>query len=364
MMHRYRRYWSLLAGLLILTPLLVTIFAPPTEVVREGEWRQIAPAPNVPHTWTEVQAIPTETDAYAQDHFGLRTPLIRAQSVIAHQWLDNDNKWAAVGRAGWMFLKSDSMIQQSAGLLVRDDQVDATAHFLADLQHALAAQGTRFLVAMPPNSATIYGDMLPKWARNVARPTEYDRMIADLTALGVPNVDLRPALKASRATGPAVYLKHDTHWSTRGALVGFNTMVVAAGHPDWQLDPAAVLGAPAPRVGGDLARMLGVTKDVTEDTEPLILPPVPPGRAPSVVILGDSFTATDFAPMGQAKHVAVFVMNHQRCAFDWTLVKRLRPAEVWWMPTERFMSCLPGVRPTGWLSPKADVKMSLKQPSP
>jgi alginate O-acetyltransferase complex protein AlgJ len=351
MMRRYRRYWSLLAGLLILAPLLVTLFAPPTEVVREGEWRPIAPAPNVPKNWPDWQALPTVIDAYAQDHFGLRTQMIRAQSIITHKWLDNDGRWAAVGHQGWLFLKSDAMIQQSAGLLVRDAQVDETADFLAALQHALAAQGTRFLVAMPPNSASVYGDMLPKWARNVGRPTEYDRMIADLTARGVPVVDLRPALKASRAEG-AVYLEHDTHWSARGALAGFNATVDAAGHPDWRLDPAASLGPPAPRIGGDLARMLGLTNDVTEDTRPLALPSSAPGGPPTIIILGDSFTATYFQPMGQAKGVVFHIMHHQQCAFDWTLVERIHPTEVWWMPTERFMLCLPGARPISWPLPR------------
>ena len=347
MMRRYRRYWVLLAGMMILAPLLVTVFAPPTEVVREGEWRPIAPPPVIPKNWADWQTLPGVIDAYAQDHFGLRTQMIRAQSIITHKWLDSDGKFAAVGHAGWLFLKSDAMIQQSAGLLIRDTQVDETADFLAALQHALAVQGTRFLVAMPPNSASVYGDMLPKWARNIGRPTEYDRMIADLKARGVPVVDLRPALKASRAAGDA-YLQHDTHWSARGALAGYNATVDAAGHPDWRLDAAAALGPPAPRNGGDLARMLGLTNDVTEDTEPLTFTVQRYGRSaenrhPRRLV----HRLTLYAP-GSCEWRCFMRHASSAMRFRPDLVERIHPTEVWWMPTERFMPVMQGTRPIGW----------------
>ena len=31
--------------------------------------------------------------------------------------------------------------------------------------------------------------------------------------------------------------------------------------------------------------------------------------------------------------------------FDWKAIDKYRPDEVWWMPTERFLICDPGVRP-------------------
>ena len=40
-------------------------------------------------------------------------------------------------------------------------------------------------------------------------------------------------------------------------------------------------------------------------------------------------------------------MSHLVCGFDWNEVEKYRPDEVWWMPTERFLVCLPGVKPKG-----------------
>src|SRR6185437_10850488 len=90
------------------------------------------------------------------------------------------------------------------------------------------------------------------WARNPGRKTEYDLFLSDLAERGVKAVDLRPALKAARSQGK-VYLRHDSHWTPRGAIAGYNAVIEADGHPDWRVDPATALGPPTLVKGGDLA---------------------------------------------------------------------------------------------------------------
>ncbi len=126
---------------------------------------------------------------------------------------------------------------------------------LVRMNDELRARGIRFLVAMPPNAATIYQEDLPLWAQNPGKPTEYDMLLADLAAKGVTAVDLRPAVKAGAGAGPVFYM-HDTHWTFRGALAAYNAVVEADAHPDWRIEPAAALGLLTLRKGGDLARML------------------------------------------------------------------------------------------------------------
>jgi alginate O-acetyltransferase complex protein AlgJ len=63
------------------------------------------------------------------------------------------------------------------------------------------------------------------------------------------------------------------------------------------------------------------------------------------MIIGDSFTETYFAPM-LLQHTGRVVWAYQHsCQFDWKLVDQFHPAEVWWMPTERFIVCRHGDRP-------------------
>jgi alginate O-acetyltransferase complex protein AlgJ len=195
------------------------------------------------------------------------------------------------------------------------------------------------------------------------RTTEYDLFVADLAARGIKTVDLRQAVWAARSKGPSYFL-YDTHWTARGAVAGFNAVAEADGHREWRVD------ADAPRVSlterhRDLARMIGVADDVSEPSEELALPQhvtkveLTTGQFPSyvatrdkpgetIMIIGDSFTVYYFAPL-LLNHVGRVVWQHHKwCGFDWKLIDRFQPREVWWMPTERYLLCAPNVRPDGF----------------
>ena len=154
-----------------------------------------------------------------------------------------------IGRDGRLFYLGEEAVQQSAGLVMRDHRVSDTVDLIARMNAALHARGVKFLVAVPPNAATIYADDLPEWAKNRGRRTEYDLLLEGLAAHGVPAVDLRPAVQAARSGGPVFYM-HDSHWTARGALAAFNAIVEADGRPDWRLDPG--IGARA--AGGPRGR--------------------------------------------------------------------------------------------------------------
>ena len=137
----------------------------------------------------------------------------------------------------------------------------------------------------------------------------------------------------------------------------------ADGRRNWRIDPDEALASSTERQGGDVARMIGVSEDVAEPREELALRPVSKveliaqpfasyvatrdQHGETVMIVGDSFTMYYFAPM-LFNHVGRVVWQHHKlCGFDWKLIDRFRPDEVWWMPTERSLLCGPNVRPEG-----------------
>ena len=240
----------------------------------------------------------------------------------------------------------------------------------------LAARGTRLLVASPPNSATIYADQLPLWARNRGQRTEYDVFLDDLAARGVPAIDLRPALIAAKAEGK-VYRMNDTHWTALGAVAAFNAIVQADSHPDWKLDPARVLGAPETIVGGDLARLLG-TADNMKETDRLSA--LPPGKrealdkvkentaalatsdrsGPTIMIIGDLFTGDFFLSMLLQDTGRVVWLHHSFCGFDWKWIDQLRPDEVWWMPDRTLHRLRKRRRPAARYAPLGPGRRALR----
>ena len=365
MLQRHRRYVFALALLLLAMPLVAGLVAPdnPALVMKEG--RRLAPAPRPPATLEGLAALPGAVDAYLKDHFGLRHAMIGLHKDLTHSVILKVNTAALIGRDGRMFYQGNEMVRQSAGLVLRDERVAEAADMIASMREALEKRGVRFLVTVPPNASTIYQDDLPFWAQRKGRKTEYDLFLEDLAERGVRAVDLRPAMIAVRSEGEEAYLMHDAHWTVRAALAGFNAVVEAGGHPDWRIDPATAIGPPAPRTGGDVARILGVEDDVVEITETLALPakgadealsegPMPDhvvttGRpGPTVMVIGDSFTASYF-PLMLAQHVGRAIwIHHRECGFDWRLIDRFSPDEVWWAPTERFLVCDIGARPIGF----------------
>ncbi len=360
MLSRYRRYFAVLAFVLLATPLVAGLVSPDSPAAVRKEGRRLAPPPRPPGSGADWLALPAELDAYFRDHFGLRQALIRAHKELTKPMLRMGDASVLVGRDGRMFYLGEEAVRQSAGLVLRDQRVADTLDLIAAMNDDLAPRGIRFLVASPPNAATVYQDDLPDWAQNRGRPTEYDQFLEGLAAKGVKSVDLRPVMEKARASGP-VYFRHDTHWTPRGALVAYNAVVEADRHPDWRLDPGTALAPPSARRGGDLARLLGVEDNVTEAAEELALPAgdkqlltsdpygdylQTSGRpGPTIMIIGNSFAGAHLEPM-LLQHVGRVVwLSHQHCGFDWKAVKRFRPDEVWWMPNERFLICDPGVRP-------------------
>jgi hypothetical protein len=271
-----------------------------------------------------------------------------------------------------MYALPDDMVAQSAGHAFRPQKVAEAVDMIAAMSDALARRGVRFLVAVPPNSSTIYQDDLPNWARNPGKKTEYDLLLEELAARGVKTVDLRPALHKARASG-ATYLLNDLHWNVSGAIAGFNAIVEADGHPDWAIDASSAIGPLAERKGGDIATLAGVADKVVEATPSLLLEPVGrddllsrgvegrieaardmpdhaivSGRSgPTIMVIGDSFTAGYF-PLFLSQHVGRAVwFHHNYCGFDWASIDKIKPDEVWWTPVERYLVCRPEQYPRG-----------------
>jgi alginate O-acetyltransferase complex protein AlgJ len=143
-------------------------------------------------------------------------------------------------------------------------------------------------------------------------------------------------------------------------------VIEASGHPDWRINPATALGPSTPRQGGDVARILGTEAEVTEMAELLTLPwrgtdqpitqeampdhVVATGKpGPTVMVIGDSFTQSSFSLLLSQHLERVVWIHHHRCGFDWSLMDKFHPDEVWWMPTERYILCDPGVRPVNFV---------------
>lgn len=204
LLRQHRRYFAVAAFGLLATPLVVGVVRPdsPAAILKEG--RYVTPAPQAPVDGEGWLKLPKDVDAYLQDHFGLREKMIRLHKDVTKPLVFKENNVAINGDSGRFYAIADGMVLQSAGRVFRQQRVADAAELIVTMRDALRKRGIAFLVALPPNSSTVYPDDLPYWARNPGKKTEYDALLETIEAQGVRAVDLRPALVPLASTAPPI----------------------------------------------------------------------------------------------------------------------------------------------------------------
>ena len=336
---RCRRTWiAIFVGVLWL-PILGQAFLP-YRSISESEARVLQPFPALPASRGELTLFPRLLDVFLADHFGFRDPLIHANALLRYKLSSPTNPLVLYGKDGFLFYLEHGTLEQSMGLVVRENPVERLADSLAQLHEELSRRNIRFLFTSPPSNSTINRSHLPEWAATPPTQTEYDVLLRLLAARGVPALDLRPALRVDNSTRPT-YFKTDTHWNFLGALVARNEIVRAVGHPEWMMEVDRVFRGMRRTYGEhDLPRLLGVLNDVPEDQHAVIdVSSYPAAEAPIVLVIGDSFTGNFFPMIWRNGGKPVFIEN-PGCKVDLAAIAAYNPSIVILSITERSLALL------------------------
>ncbi|WP_454916411.1 alginate O-acetyltransferase AlgX-related protein [Xanthobacter sediminis] len=376
LLSRHRHYLGALVagffGLLLLSNLI------PDPL---GGWKVRTPMEADWGLLKKVQVALRNAPAFLQDNFGFRATLPVLRRTIRAALDAPDSYPIYAGRDGQLFWGVERTPEQSAGAVVRAEAVARFVTMIGVMQRQLAPLGTKVVVALPPNAQSVELEALPAWTDLLRYPTtEYDMALGGLRAEGVIAVDLRQALRASP---PPRYLLTDTHWNARSSVLAFNAVMVAAGHPDWQVDVNDVVG-PLEPMGrrGDLLRAMRMPPEVKEEefrirlkdragdvrfdpalthhnTHPafrsIVRDYAPTGAR--VLILGDSFTAGLWQRLFINADVSVVGWMHAAhtvagtCDFSFEDVRRFKPDLLIYARTERFFTCTPHAWPSGLPEP-------------
>jgi len=354
----FRRWWAVIFVAVLCLPaighFLPDLPAPMrTAVAPEARW------------WEEANK---RMDPYLNNTFGFRGAVLAAHRSYQRFIGAPRGLNYLRGVDGSLFYTGENAVEQSLGQIVRPDKVQAFVNWAGGFQRVLEPWNGKVVVAVAPNAQTIEFERLPDYMRRQRRqPTEYDLLNADLTKAGIAHVDLRPPLTAAKAGGD-VYWRYDTHWNERGALVGFNAAMAAAGRPELEIDLDAALGAPQPKAGGDLLRLTGAASadppDVSYPIKPPFaandtLVPIPDlvaarspdfpfapfafetGHAgPRIMVLGDSFTYGLWKSFLAYRSSAFVWTHHLFCRSGTQVAERFKPDILIIESAERLFPCL------------------------
>ncbi len=200
----------------------------------------------------------------ASELFDIDFRFLNAGGLLRHAGVSTLPRQVIVGKGDWLFLGD----QYAQGISVKrrpaspaDRQV---AQRMADNALAwrrwLAAEGVREdWVLVVADKDSIFPDRLPDWDRPAA-PSAMDVAMAAADPRRI--VDSRPALRRERGVdGAPLYARTDSHWTVRGAWVGYRALSQVAsdaGSSAAWLRDGDVRFAETDLAEGDLARLLHV----------------------------------------------------------------------------------------------------------
>jgi hypothetical protein len=353
----FRRWWAIVfvavLGLPALGHFLPDLPAPiRTAVAPEARW------------WEEANK---RMDPYLNNTFGFRGAVLAAHR--SYQRFIGAPRGPNYMRAtdGSLFYTGENAVEQTIGHMVRPARVQAFVNWASNFERVVTSWGGKLVVVVAPNTQTIEHEKLPDYVRRqMKKPTEYDLLNADLTRAGLAHVDLRPLLAAAKAEGN-VYWRYDTHWNQRGALIGFNAAMAAAGRPELEIDPSVALRPPEAKFDGDLLRLIGA---VTADPPDLYYPLDPAVKAgdglvplpglvaahspkfpfqplafetghpgPRIMVLGDSFTYGLWKDFLAYRSSAFVWTHHLFCRADTKVAERFKPDILIVESAERLFPC-------------------------
>ena len=163
----------------------------------------------------------SQIDSYTEDHFGLRDWLVSAFNRLDVAVLKDFNGTnAVIGKENHIFY--GETVNDYLGIeLMTDEDIEAAADYLLDLQNELKEQGTAFAFMTAPNKATIYPELMPDYLKPVSGERNIDRLKAALERRGVGHVDAKSVLLEAK-NERSVYYEHDSHWNNFGAMLVYN----------------------------------------------------------------------------------------------------------------------------------------------
>jgi hypothetical protein len=226
------------------------------------EKRSLAQVPKLAPGLGGLKQFITGLEASFNDHFGFRTRLILWHRQWSAALFGGGFTSVMAGKEGWLFLKSDHMIDHYRGVQQFTPQELRDWRILLEQRRDwLAQRGIKYLFVVAPDKHTIYPEYLPGWMKKVRPHTKLDQFISYMRERSsVEILDLRPALLGAKQRAPT-YFKTDSHWNLFGAFVASQEIAKALAKQLPEIVPVSsdifALKC-ATGNGGDLAAMLGL----------------------------------------------------------------------------------------------------------
>lgn len=199
-------------------------FAPEIEL---NEKRKLTPLPELSGHGNSFAAFPERFEKYYDDNFGFRNFLAFWHNYIKMFWFGaSPTSNIILGKDGWLFFGEEAA-RISYQRLIALSEADCTAwtRSLRLIREWLSERGIPFVVMVPPNKSTVYGEYMPDSIRSREVPPLIDQFIGCAGEAGVEVLDFRDEFLEAKEE-LQLYPRTDTHWTPAGAHLGYRKLMV------------------------------------------------------------------------------------------------------------------------------------------
>lgn len=216
--------------LLVILPFAGMTVAP---TVSTTENREMAVFPELVENGFWNREYLQEMGEYFEDHFAFRPVLVTIDSVIQSRVFGvSSMDTVTVGKSGWLYYTAtlDDYIGEHT---LSERGIYNAAHNLSLVQQYTEEKGAAFLLAIPPNKNSLYGENMPYYIKQVSTVNNMALLQPELSACNVNYADLSATFKREKES---LYLKRDSHWNWKGAVLAYHTMLtqLECGHDSYE----------------------------------------------------------------------------------------------------------------------------------
>jgi hypothetical protein len=192
-----------------------------------GENRVLAPLPQLSMNPYQISNLPRAFGHYFNDRFAFRESLIRWQATIRLNWLRTaSSPQVTLGKDGWFFYTGDGLLEYYAHSKPFTEPEMARWLTLFEARSDwLKQRGISFVIAIVPESHTIYPEFMPDDILRIGTQSRLDQLKNYCeTHSDIRILDLRPALLAEKSR-QRIYHRTNTHWNGPGAFIGYREII-------------------------------------------------------------------------------------------------------------------------------------------
>lgn len=217
-----RRGFAVLVLLLALIPAVGLIFAGPSAAGANEVLHKAPALKDAKGEWN--MALLSDAADWFSDHFWLRQEMISADHALRAGLLRTSGADSVVlGQDGWLYY-GDTLADYQHTTPMTDWQLAAAAGNLALMREYCNDAGRTFLFVIAPNKNSLYPSHMP--FAGSGEPSDAQRLLEALAEREVETADLFAAFAAQTEE---LYFSHDSHWNTKGAALGADVILTAAG---------------------------------------------------------------------------------------------------------------------------------------